>query len=70
MPSFETWRWYVEEILEPGEGMSWEEAFGWVAQEDVTTLERAIAELESEGRVRVSLRQGGYVLVDEAAATD
>lgn len=65
MPTHDAWRWVVLEILEADRGLRWEEAFGWVDPADDRELERAIDELQGEGRIRISLEKGGYVLVDE-----
>lgn len=69
MASIAAWRWLVLEILESDRVLSWEEAFGWVSDEEEHNLEVAIHELNAEGRIEISLKEGGYRLLDEPEAT-
>lgn len=68
MASIAAWRWLVQELLESDQVLSWDEAFGWVGEEDEYNLEVAIDELKAEGRIEVSLKDGGYRLLDEPEA--
>lgn len=44
--------------------MTWEGAFGWVREDNIVEIEQALGEVQDEQRVRISLREGGYLLAD------